>query len=153
MARLAALSSAEISPRICSASGLAAPRTRFCNVRSRVRTMRFWFARATDCRERLAADFVLAMALVPKIYGAWTVAQTAKMSRCRSWIRPADRRQLWAANLSSGPRPKQERQTHKFRDRPSWKLLAIDPEQFQLEFRAEAGCKARSRRSTSSGCS
>jgi hypothetical protein len=31
-------------------------------VRSRVCTLRFWLARASDCRERLAADFVLAMA-------------------------------------------------------------------------------------------
>src|SRR5207244_1300026 len=61
MPRLAALSSEEIRPRICSTSGLAEPRTRFCSVRKRVRTLRFWFARVSDCRERFAADLVLAM--------------------------------------------------------------------------------------------
>src|SRR5260370_26105468 len=69
MPRLAALSSAEIRPRICSASGLAAPRTRFCSVRKRVRTLRFWLARASDCRERFAADLVLAMVYCRKFKG------------------------------------------------------------------------------------
>src|SRR3979411_902834 len=69
MPRLAALSSAEIKLRICSASGLAAARTRFCNVRSRVCTPRFWLAGVSDCRERFAADLVLAMVVLPKITG------------------------------------------------------------------------------------
>src|SRR6266699_1206216 len=82
MPRLAALSSAEIRPRICSASGLAAPRTRFCSVRKRVRTLRFWLARMSDCRERFAADLVLAMIYYRKFTGVDARAgrQNVKMS-------------------------------------------------------------------------
>ena len=92
--RFAALSSAEISPRICSAFGLAVPRADFCRVRNRVRTPRFWTARESDWRERFAADFVLAISL----NRATTVAQTVKMSRCRSYRRPerATKRDLTA---------------------------------------------------------
>src|SRR5438552_18687955 len=83
MPRLAALSRAEIKARICSASALPAPRARFCNVRSRVRTLRFWSARESDCRERFAADFVFAICRYRKLRGG-TVARDVKMSRCRS---------------------------------------------------------------------
>jgi hypothetical protein len=50
-------------PRICSTLGLAPPRVLFCSERKRVRTPRFWLARASDCRERLAADLVFAILL------------------------------------------------------------------------------------------
>src|ERR1700737_982943 len=80
MPRLAALSSAEIRPRICSASGLAAPRTRFCSVRKRVRTLRFWLARVSDCRERFAADLVLAMVYYRKFTGR---GRSRRPSKCQ----------------------------------------------------------------------
>src|SRR5437660_9733213 len=80
MPRLAALSSAEIRSRICSASGLAAPRTRLCSVRKRVRTLRFWLARANDCRERFAADLVLAMVYYRKFTGR---GRSRRPSKCQ----------------------------------------------------------------------
>ena len=80
MPRLAALSSAEIRSRICSASGLAAPRTRLCSVRKRVRTLRFWLARASDCRERFAADLVLAMVYYRKFTGR---GRSRRPSKCQ----------------------------------------------------------------------
>src|ERR1700736_592236 len=80
MPRLAALSSAEIRPRICSASGLAAPRTRFCSVRKRVRTLRFWLARVSDCRERFAADLVLPMVYYRKFTGR---GRSRRPSKCQ----------------------------------------------------------------------
>src|SRR3984893_9667137 len=89
MPRLAALSSAEIRPRICSASGLVAPRTRFCSVCKRVRTPRFWVARAADCRERFAADLVLAILVLPKIYGR---GRSRRPTKCQD------------VDLESGPR-------------------------------------------------
>src|SRR6266513_980353 len=89
MPRLAALSNAEIRPRICSGSGLSAARTRFCNVRSRVRTPRFWVARVRDCRERFAADFVFAMIVLPKIYER---GRSRRQTKCQD------------VDLESGPR-------------------------------------------------
>jgi hypothetical protein len=59
--RLAALSIAEITVRICSAGGVAEDRTCFCIVRRRVTTLRLRSDRLIICRERLAADFVLAI--------------------------------------------------------------------------------------------
>jgi hypothetical protein len=60
MPRLAALSSAEMIVRMSSA--VAPARTRFRNVRNRVRTLRFCRIRVMDWRARLAADLVLAIA-------------------------------------------------------------------------------------------
>ncbi len=61
--RLAALSIAEISARICSGLGVCVERTAFCIVRRRVTTLRLWSDRFTVCRARLAADFVLAIVI------------------------------------------------------------------------------------------
>src|SRR5215469_8240918 len=79
MPRLAALSRAEISRRICSASGLAAPRDFFWSERRRERTPRFCPARASDCRERFAADFVFAILLESGVDGR-ADRQNVKMS-------------------------------------------------------------------------
>jgi hypothetical protein len=59
--RLAALSIAEISARICSGLGVCAERTVFCIVRRPVTTLRLRSDRFTVWRARLAADFVLAI--------------------------------------------------------------------------------------------
>src|SRR5260370_1464729 len=89
MPRLAALSRAEIRLRICSRSGFAPTRMRLCSVRKRVRTLRFWLARASDCRERFAADFVLAIVVLPKIYGR---GRSRRPTKCQD------------VDLESGPR-------------------------------------------------
>jgi len=59
--RLAALSIAEISVRICSGLGVCTERTVFCIVRRRVTTLRLCSERFTVWRARLEADFVFAM--------------------------------------------------------------------------------------------
>jgi len=59
--RLAALSIAEISARICSALGVPEERTCFCIVRSRATTPRLRSDLFKVWRARLAADLVLAM--------------------------------------------------------------------------------------------
>src|SRR5262245_45557392 len=60
--RLAALSIAEMTRRTSSAFGVAVERVRFCRLRRRALTLRFRSARLCVWRERLAADFVLAIA-------------------------------------------------------------------------------------------
>jgi hypothetical protein len=59
--RLAALSIAEISARICSELGVWPERAAFCIVRSRVTTLRFRSDRFAVWRARFAADFVFAI--------------------------------------------------------------------------------------------
>ena len=59
--RFAALSIAEISVRIWSASGFSVERAAFCIVRKRVTALRFRSVRLIFWRDRLAADFVLAI--------------------------------------------------------------------------------------------
>jgi hypothetical protein len=60
--RLAALSIAEMIARISSGFGAGADRIRFCRLRRCALTLRFRSARLCVWRERLAADFVLAIA-------------------------------------------------------------------------------------------
>ncbi len=59
--RLAALSMAETSARICSGLGVCAERTVFCIVRRRVTTLRLRTDRFIVWRARFAADLVLAI--------------------------------------------------------------------------------------------
>ena len=59
--RFAALSIAEITARIPSKLGISEERTCFCIVRKRVTTLRLRSERFNVWRERLAADFVLAI--------------------------------------------------------------------------------------------
>ena len=66
MPRLAALSIAEIRPRISFGSDLAlAPVARFCIPRSRERTLRLRNARRAACRARFDADLVFAIFILP----------------------------------------------------------------------------------------
>ena len=60
--RLAALSIAEMTARISSAFGVDVARVRFRRLRRCALTLRFRSARLCVWRERLAADFVLAIA-------------------------------------------------------------------------------------------
>ncbi len=59
--RLAALSIAEMTARICSVFGVSEERACFCIVRRRVTTLRLRSDRFSVWRARLAADFVLAI--------------------------------------------------------------------------------------------
>jgi hypothetical protein len=59
--RLAALSIAEMTARICSVFGASEERACFCIVRKRVTTLRLRSDRFSVWRARLAADFVLAI--------------------------------------------------------------------------------------------
>jgi hypothetical protein len=59
--RLAALSIAEMTARICSVFGVSEERACFCIVRKRVTTLRLRSDRFSVWRARLAADFVLAI--------------------------------------------------------------------------------------------
>lgn len=63
MPRLAALSIAEISARICSGFGVCPERAAFCIVRRRVTTLLLRSDRFTVWRARLAADFVFAIVI------------------------------------------------------------------------------------------
>ena len=76
--RLAALSIAEISARICSGLGVCAERTIFCIVRRPVTTLRLRSDRFTVWRARLAADFVFAIV----IENVWTcmLASASRLS-------------------------------------------------------------------------
>jgi hypothetical protein len=59
--RLAALSIAEMTARICSVFGVSEERACFCIVRRRVTTLRLRSDRFSVWRARLAADLVLAI--------------------------------------------------------------------------------------------
>src|SRR5947209_7605655 len=76
--RLAALSTAAIAARICSALGLSEERSCLCIVRSRVMTLRLRTDRFKVWRARLAADLVLAMVKL-KLRG-WTLATQSRLS-------------------------------------------------------------------------
>src|SRR5205809_6396739 len=80
--RLAALSIAEINPRICSALGLCVERTCFCMVRKRVTTLRLRSDRFNVWRARLVADLVLAIIDQKKI-----MEQSARRAEAEGYMR------------------------------------------------------------------
>ena len=101
--RLAALSTAAIAARICSALGLSEERTCLCIVRSRVTTLRLRTDRFKVWRARLAADLVLAMVkLKLRGRGCWRRNRDCQL---RKRAHPNARaRPLRARNILSGHR-------------------------------------------------
>src|SRR5213596_3114694 len=104
--RLAALSIAEMTARICSVFGVSEERACFCIERRRVTTLRLRSDRFNVWRARLTADFVLAIAIEKFM----DVNARGRKCDCQEWLTRRRSRTPRSTINARGTRPAPRRE-------------------------------------------